>query len=244
MGITLVLVLCCSVVPLAGQQAKGRELAMPPYRIGLEHLRAESWPAAAAAFQQAIDIDATFEMAYYGLGRAQMPQRRYAEAVISFTKCRDLFQSSAGRQFATRQDAQRYRQDRMNEIDEMLRQYQQGPQTMRTQDAVRQLEQEKRRIQERFERGMNITLEGSVPAYVSLALGSAYFRTEQFADAEREYKAAINADPKIGEAYNNLAVVYLQTGRYREADEAVKSAERVGYKVHPQLKQDIKAKVG
>ncbi len=54
---------------------------------------------------------------------------------------------------------------------------------------------------------------------MSLALGSAYFRAERFADAEREYKAAIAADSKAGEAHNNLAVVYLQTGRYDEAEQ-------------------------
>ena len=59
-------------------------------------------------------------------------------------------------------------------------------------------------------------------------MGSAYFRLQQWPDAEREYKAAIAADPKSGEAFNNLAVVYLQTGRFKEADDAVKSAEKAG----------------
>ncbi len=88
-----------------------------------------------------------------------------------------------------------------------------------------------------------MTIENSVPAFVYVALGSAYFRTEQWADAEREFKAAIAVDPRRGEAFNNLAVLYLQTGRYKEADEAVKSAEKAGFKVHPQLKQDIKDKL-
>ena len=88
-----------------------------------------------------------------------------------------------------------------------------------------------------------MTVENSVPAFVYLALGSAYFRTEQFPDAEREYRAAIAVEPKSGEAFNNLAALYLQTGRYKEADEAVKSAERAGFRVHPQLKQDIKDKL-
>ena len=76
-----------------------------------------------------------------------------------------------------------------------------------------------------------------------MALGSAYFRTEQFPDAEREYRAAIAVEPKSGEAFNNLAALYLQTSRYKEADEAVKSAEKAGFRVHPQLKQDIKDKL-
>ncbi len=79
---------------------------------------------------------------------------------------------------------------------------------------------------------------------MSLALGSAYFRLQKWPDAEREYRAALAANPKSGEAYNNLAVVYLQTGRFKEADDAVKAAEKAGYTVHPQLKQDIKAKLG
>jgi len=238
-------VMLCTAVGLAAQSANAtRERAMTPYRQGLDFLRGESWDNAVTAFQQAIEIDPTFELAYYGLGRARMPQRRYAEAVVALTRCRDLFQSQVGRQFATRQDAQRYRQNRLNEIDELIRQYQQGPQSMRSQDAIRQLEQHRREIRDQFDRGMDITIANAVPAYVSLALGSAFFRSEQFADAEREYKAAIAADPKSGEAFNNLAVVYLQTGRAKEAEEAVRAAERAGFKVHPQLKADIKAKAG
>jgi Tfp pilus assembly protein PilF len=98
-------------------------------------------------------------------------------------------------------------------------------------------------VQEYAQRGNSLTVGNSVPAFVYVGLGSAYFRTEHWSDAEREYKAAIAVDPKSGEAHNNLAVVYLQTGRYKEADDAVRAAERAGYKVHPQLKQDIKAKL-
>ena len=49
-------------------------------------------------------------------------------------------------------------------------------------------------------------------------------------DAEREFKAAITVDPKQGAAFSNLAVLYLQTGRHKEADQAVKSAEKTGLK--------------
>jgi len=59
-------------------------------------------------------------------------------------------------------------------------------------------------------------------------------------DAEREYKATVAADPSSGEAFSNLAVVYLETGRIDEADKAVRAAEKTGFKVHPGLKDDIK----
>ena len=123
----------------------------------------------------------------------------------------------------------------------MIQQLQTGSQQGRqTQTRLGQLQEQRRQIQLDMQRGANITIENSVPAFVSLALGSAYFRAGKFADAEREFKAAITADPKTGEAHNNLAVVYLETERFADAERAVAAAERAGYKVHPQLKKDIK----
>jgi Flp pilus assembly protein TadD len=78
------------------------------------------------------------------------------------------------------------------------------------------------------------------PGWMSLALGSAYFRADATADAEREYRAALAVDPKLGEAHNNLAVVCMLTGRYPEADAEIKAAEKAGFRVNPQLKEDLK----
>jgi tetratricopeptide (TPR) repeat protein len=229
---------------LLAQVNPERERAKPHVARAWTFMREESWADAAKAFQQAIEIDREHEGAYYGLGLSSIRLKKYSDAIAAYLKCRDLYSAQAGKQFSNRQDAQRYRQDRLTEIDEVIRQYQSGPQTAGSQDRLRQLQQQRRDIQEYINRGSNMTVENSVPAFVSLALGSAYFRTEQWAEAEREYKAAIASDPKSGEAFNNLAVVYLQTGRIKEAEESVKAAERAGYKVHPQLKQEIKTKAG
>lgn len=217
-----------------------RDRAMFHYRAGLENLRAEDWDKAAIAFQNAIDTDPSFEMAYYGLGRAHMGGKKFPDAVVALAKCRDLYAAHAGRRFSNLQEVQRYRRDQMMELDEILRQYQTGPQTARTGETVRQLSERKRQLQETITRDTGLTIENSVPAYVSLSLGSAYFRTGQLADAEREYKATIAADPKTGEALSNLAVVYMETGRLEEAEKAVKAAEKVGFHVSSQLKQEIK----
>ncbi len=88
------------------------------------------------------------------------------------------------------------------------------------------------------------TSTSGIPAWISVALGSAYFRSDAIADAEREYLAALHADPKLGEAHNNLAVVYLQTGRYDKAAEEVSAAEKSGFRVNPQLKADIRKAQG
>lgn len=239
-GTLLLVTLIAATAVAAAQPPATRERARAPYRIGFEHLRAEAWEKAATAFQQAIDIDPSFEMAYYGLGRASLPQRKYVEAAAALAKARDLYRERGGQRFANKQEAQRYRRDQMTELDDIIRQYQSGPQTIRTQDVVRQLQDRKRDLQENMQRGNDMSIESEVPAYVSISLGSAYFRMGKLADAEREYKAAIAADPKAGEAHNNLAVVYMESGRLDEADKAVTAAEKAGFKVHPQLKKDIK----
>ena len=231
-----------AVALAAGQTSTERERARPHYRTGWEYMRVEAWAEATVAFQRAIEIDRKFEDAYYSLGRANMNLKKYAEAIAAYTKARDLYAAMAGQQFANQQDAQRYRQDRLMEMDDMMRQVQTGPQTARTQERLRQVQEHRRQLQEYLQRGANFSIQQTVPAFVSLALGSAYFRMGNLADAEREYRAALEADPKTGEAHSNLAVVYLETGRYAEAERAVKGAEKAGYKVHPQLKQDIKAR--
>jgi len=225
-----------------GQATNARNRALPHYRAGFEHMRAEAWPEATKAFGEAIDIDPEFEIAYYGLGRSLMPQKKFGDATAAYVKCRDLYIAQSGRRFTNQHEAQRYRQDQMTELDEVIRSYQQGRQTMQTAQVLRNLQERRLQLQLHLERGANVSIDATVPAFVSLALGSAYFRLGQLADAEREYKAAIAADPKTGEAYSNLAVVYLQTGRHQEAEKAVKAAEKTGFKVNPMLKEDIAAK--
>src|SRR5436189_268789 len=82
---------------------------------------------------------------------------------------------------------------------------------------IQQLRAQMQRSQMRREADASFSLTSDAPAFVSLALGSAYFRLGRMSEAEREYKATINTDPKAGEAHNNLAVVYMLTGRIDEA---------------------------
>ncbi|MGH9371417.1 MAG: tetratricopeptide repeat protein [Vicinamibacterales bacterium] len=232
--------LAMAAMAIAAQMSPERERARPHFRAGWEYMRVEAWAEAAQSFEQAIEVDHRFEDAYYSLGRARMNLKKFAEAIEAYTRSRDLYREQAGRMFTSQADAQRFRQDRITELDEVLRQLQSGPQTRQVQERTRQVQEQRRQIQQYIQRGATLSIDNSIPAFVSLALGSAYFRSGKLADAEREYKAAIDADPKAGEAHSNLAVVYLETGRFAEAEQAVKAAERAGFKVHPQLKQDIK----
>ena len=230
--------------PLAAQVTPAdRERARIQNRLGWENMRAEAFDKAVKSFQQAVEIDPEFDTAFYGLGRAHMALKQYESAISALSRCRDLHQSQAGRLYASTQDAQRARNDRILVLDDMIRQAQSGPQTAASLDLVRQLQNQRREVVENIQRGNNSpSMQSEVPAYVSLSLGSAYFRAGKLADAEREYKATIEADSKSGEAHNNLAVVYMMTGRYDEAERSLAAAKKAGFRVHPQLEADIKAK--
>ena len=236
---------CLIVVPAASAQSLSpgdREQSRAQNRLGWEQMRGESFEQAVKHFQLAAETDPSFEAPFYGLGRAHMALKQYVSAISALVRCRDLYRAQVGRQFSSQADAQRYRNDRVIELDEMIRQVQSGPQTIQAQDQIRQLQERKRQLQDVITRGNSVTIEAGVPAWVSLSLGSAYFRSGKLADAEREYKATLEADKRSGEAHNNLAVVYLETGRIAEAEASLQDAKKAGFKVNPQLEQAIKDK--
>ena len=129
------------------------------------------------------------------------------------------------------------------ELQDIRSQVSKGPQTAGTQDTMRQIDNAIRLTTNAFDRGQNIAIENPVPSFVSLSLGSAYFRAEQFENAEKHYRAAIAADAKAGEAHNNLAVILMMKSRYTDAMAELKAAEKAGFRVNPELKDQIKSRM-
>jgi tetratricopeptide (TPR) repeat protein len=235
-------VLLVSTAQSPAQVSADRQRAEMHYNEGWQALKAESWDEAAKEFKAAIDLYPRLTLAYYGLGRAEMGRKHFPDAIHAYEQCRDFYVRAAGQQFTANADAMRARQDQQMELKDAIRQVSSGPQTQRSQETVRQFQNQMRLNQQNMDRGMNVSIDASVPAFVSVALGSAYFRAERVGDAEREYKTAVTNDPKLGEAWNNLAVVYATANRYDEAERSVKAAEKAGYHVNPNLKDEISRK--
>ena len=219
-----------------------RDRARTQNRLGWEALRAEKYEQAVTSFQEAIAIRRDYEYAHYGLGRTYLAMRRYADAVTVLEKCKNLYLAQGSRQFTNVQEATRFREDRVIEIDEQIRLLRQGPQTVQTQDLIRQYETTKRNLQENIRRSQGMTIDATVPSWVSLSLGSAYFRSGRLKDAEGAYVEALKSDARLGEAHNNLAVVYLETGRISEALASLESAKKAGVKVNPELEKAIRSR--
>jgi tetratricopeptide (TPR) repeat protein len=239
---TVMIACVLSLVVGSAQTRTDRERARVQNRLGWDDMKSEAWEKAARAFQNAIDIDPAFEIPHYGLGRANMALKKFDAAIAAYERCRNLYSAQVGRQFSNAQEAQRYRRDRITEIDEQLREVQSRPMNAATSDMVRQLQNQRRDIQESIQRGNDMSITSTVPPWVSLALGSAYFRAGRAGDAEREYKAAIAADSRAGEAHSNLAVVYFEAGRFADAASSLQSAKKSGFKVNPDLEKAIREK--
>ena len=213
------------------------------YKLGWEALHSEDWAGAAKEFQQSIEIDKKFKLAFYGLGRSYMGLRQFPDAARVYEICRDMYRADAGDKFNNSMEADRQRERDQDELQATINQLSGMKQSQAVQIQLRQLHTYKDAIQMKRDQGRDVALNSYVPAFVELGLGSAYFRVERMTDAEREYKAAVEADPTIGEAHNNLAVLYMLTGRFDDSTREVKAAEKSGYRVNPQFKKDLEEKL-
>jgi tetratricopeptide (TPR) repeat protein len=235
-------VLAC--VCMDGAAAQGtsdevnRRLALQSYRRGQDLMSKEQFQLAEREFSEAIARDPLLALAHYGLGQSYMSQRRFAQAIQAFARCRETYEqiSALGQRDAAAAD--RLMRDEINELRDSIFRVRSGQIKNVSQGTLQRMEFRLEDLQRLV--GGNILERPRVPAEVFLALGSAYFRNNQLVDAEREWLAAATSNPKLGEAYNNLAALYAMTGRKKEAEDAIRAAERTRYRVHPQLKEDIK----
>jgi tetratricopeptide (TPR) repeat protein len=211
---------------------QSRRQAMEFYRTGQEHMAAERFDLAAQAFTSAIGKDELLSVAHYQLGQAYMNLRRYGSAIQAYKGSIDALKALHSLEESSKFLVDKQREDEVRELRVEINQ-------------LKNLSPLKREVLEQRLRGLeqqraDYRADFHAPAFVLLALGSAYFRNGELAPAEEEWEAAIAADPKYGEAHNNLAVVYMMTMRKKEAENAVKAAEKSGFRVNPQLKEDIR----
>jgi tetratricopeptide (TPR) repeat protein len=216
--------------------ADARRQAFLAYREGQDALARERWAEAEAAFTRAIKLEPLLTVAHYGLGQAYMGLRRYPSAVRAYTACLEAAQALHHLAFTDRAAADRQIDEEMRELRESIRRIQGGQVKTGGPQMIMRLEQ---RLVDLERMKSSATGPFRPPAEVLLALGSAHFRNGDLASAEARWTEAISVSPSLGEAHNNLAVIYLSTGRVDEAHRALALAERHGFRVNPGLKADV-----
>ena len=238
MRVPALITLVVLVAPLSASaqfaSEQNRREAIQHYRSGQELMSAEQFEKAAEAFSRAIEKDNLLTLAHHGLGEAYMALKRYSSAIQAFQGAREAFLTLHGLREQGRVEVERQRDDELRELNDTVRRLRAMPNTNLRVTRV------EARIQDLERQRTSNTGGFQSPPELSLALGSAHFRNGQLEDAEREWKEAVAVNPKMGEAHNNLAAMYAMTGRKKEAGEAVRASERTGFRVHPQLKEDIR----
>jgi len=231
----LAVVLSLAARARAAEPHKARD-AERHYRAGVESMKSEAWDEAADEFRAAIAADPDMVLAHYNLGQCRMAQRRYVEAVAAYRSTKDAFIRIGQLSEQDREAGERDRQDEIRGLRDnlnLLNTIKDGSadrRAMEIESRIRLLESMRFKGNQRPE----------MPAEFPLALGSAYFREQKLAEAEAEYAEAVRLNPKLGAAHNNLAVIYLMTGRPVDAESAIKRAEKSGFPVNAHLKEDIK----
>ena len=248
-NVVIVWALLAAAVLSASQGELGKAVAerdhvdaLRHYRLGQDALHSEHLDIAEREFQAAARLDPTLELAPYGLGQVYMALKQYRQAIAAYTKCGEVIRGNAALVAGDEIAYQRRIDDSIKALEDELHLYSGPGRTANTPAAqanIRNIETRIRAMKDAKHRAIGGP-PAPTPAWLSLALGSAYFRTDALPDAEREYRAAIAVDPKLGEAHNNLAVVYVTTRRYSEADAEIRAAEKAGFRVNPQLKEDVK----
>lgn len=237
----LLLVVATMSYPVDARQLSEREQAAASqhFKRGMESLLAERYDVAETEFKGAVAIDPLYDAAFYGLGQVYMATKRYDAALKAYLAAREAFKSATAAETLAGTESDRRIRDQIQTLKDnernMMRLAGQGPGSQQTIDQIREQIQQ---LESRKSRRAGAA-PPPVPSGISMAIGSAYFRLNDLASAEKEYKAAVEANPNFGEAHSNLAVVYLVTGRAAEADAEVKAAEKVGFRVNPKLKTDI-----
>ncbi|HKB10351.1 MAG TPA: tetratricopeptide repeat protein [Vicinamibacterales bacterium] len=233
----VLMVIVSSIAAPAGAQriadAQSRREAVQFYRTGQEFFSAEKFDRAAEEFTKATEKDQLFTLAHYQAGQSYMNLKRYASAIKAFKECLEASRALYGLAETNRFAVEKQRDDDIHEMRETVRALQQsGHQLLAVRAEQHLSDLEKQRT------SMNAGYRP--PAEVLLSLGSAFFRNGDRDAAEAEWKSAIEVNPKLGEAHNNLAVIYMTSGRYKEAEGEVKAAEKTGFRVNPQFKDDLK----
>lgn len=196
----------------------------------------DEFAAAARELQEALELDPLLFMAHYGLGRARMATKEYAAAAAAFEAARRAFHDRAEENSHRRFRQEAVREERMRRLRAAITA---GSPQLRGEASGWQAELAMLEATKALSQGPST----HVPAPLSLALGSAYFRLGRLADAEREYRAALAMQPKFAEAGINLAVVLLMTGRPADAREQLALAKKNGASVPAGLEKDIDAAI-
>ena len=229
------------VAPARSQDTRDHREAMRHLRLGEDSMRLEQWESAEAEFRSAIRLEPSLEMAHYHLGQVYMATRRYPAAVRAYLGCRDAFVISNRQRSLGDLQAQRGSTIRSRPSRTRRRRWAVAAATSSAAASSSWIGQiaDLRALQRQIEVRIRDSRLDLLRPRERLLPQRRHRRCRT-----RIRRGASRLDPKLGEIHNNLAVVYLQTGRYGKRRQRCPRPRNTDFKVNPQLKADSGSAMG
>jgi tetratricopeptide (TPR) repeat protein len=187
--------------------------------------------------------------AYYVLAQIHLKRKELPQALDSITVAEKNYAANAQfHTFTYQQYLDRLRQQRQEleaqrtQIMDLLSRQPAGSRNRSTNSQATQfIDQSIQQIDSRLSSPVPPTFE--VPAEYFYIHGNVFYQMGRPLDAAAQYREAIRLDPRLGSAYNNLALVLFSQGNYQEALDCLSKAEGTGVKINPDFKKAVEAKI-
>jgi tetratricopeptide (TPR) repeat protein len=221
--------------------------ANPLYLEGSKQFAKGNLEKAEIKLSAALEIMPVHADASFVLAQLQLKRKEFSRALASIADAEKNFASISQFHNIT---YQQYLQD--------LRQKRQDLQEQlgRMEDALRNVSSDQKGSLEEAMRGVSssiqqidLLLKSPVPTAIEIPAdyfyihGNILYQIGMLDDAAARYQEALRRDPRLGNAYNNLALVSFSRGRYEDALNCLLRAEGAGVKINPEFKKTVLAKI-
>ena len=238
--IASVLLAVLSVAPALAADPDARKLLAADQKVqgGRKAFDAGDLAEARKQYQKALDLVPFQPDAYLGLGHILTKEKRFEEALAHYQKAEEGYarlaklrqDQAAATDLERRQAIQDLGQTQDNRANVKASGGFERMQGLSTDTAIKNAQNA-------------ATPDGEpdigVPGEAHFYTGTAFFQLGRVPEAMAEWKACAEKSPEFAPVYNNLALGYWKRGQLKEAVDSLDRAERLGFKVHPQLKADL-----
>jgi pentatricopeptide repeat protein len=232
--------------PEAGLARQYRE-ALPHYDKAVKAFTRNDHEAARRELDEAISAMPQYSSAHFLMAKSWYLSKRYDEALPAIERAESAWQEfasiAANAKSKKGEALLRRRRDLQDQINSLQENYRQATTPQAREQIQNFIITTQRQIDE-IDRDQALrapTESAALPAEYSFVHGNILLRMNRLVDAEPQYLRAIEANPKYSEAFNNLASLYFQAGRLKEARTALEQARSRGLQVNLDLERAVTA---
>lgn len=202
---------------------------------------------ASAEFEKALAVVPVFPDAHLGLGHVAMAEGHHQAALDAYQRAREGYTALGDTLHELREERYRETRQQMSTIRDQISSLGRARSNART-DPRGEADIQRRLtvLQDHLNKLEAVEppqrdAEPRVPAEVWFYIGNAQFRLERFDEARASWETCAELNPTFAMIHNNLAVLHWKAGRFDRAREELDTAERLGFAVHPKMKEDLAA---